>query len=242
MRLFNGEINLKIFPKQWLIKNTIPTGGISVIYGDYADINTYVTTELVLSAANGKHWHGNKVSSAQQVLFITAECMNKVARRVKVWKETNQISEKKSLLSVLCDPIDLLNKHQFLGLVEDVSYLNLSKGRDEFPALVVFDLQGGLTSEVSPYSLLQSINILRRQMGSAFLLVFNEGSCSGCGECDPCDSFNALFNAADAVHRVTAIDDDLGARLSCTKMRDFAKPDDVYFELSCVESSQTGEL
>lgn len=222
------ERGLVINYEPWLMDELLPTDSISILGGIGGARNTQIALELALSVATGIGWHGKDVSPMQHVLYITVDSQKKVARRINTWKTRNNVLEN-PLLSILSEPIDLLDKNQLRQLVTDISYYN-----DENPVLVVFDLQQGLTSESTPTRLLNSINFLRGELNSAFLLVFNEGSNDGD------NSFIKLFNAADAVHAVTAIDDDLAVRVSCIKMKDFVKPDFVELDVSCVKSSKLG--
>lgn len=228
MNPFIRQSNLVTDYELWLTDDLLPAHSISVLCGKDGDINTQVALELALSVATGVDWHGKSVPSKQQVLYITVNSQKKIAQRINTWKNANQVFETPSLL-IKCEPIDLLDKKQLSQLVADIS--NYS---DENTALVVFDLQDGLTMESSPTRLLNSINFLRSELDSAFLLVFNQGSS------DEDISFIQLFNAADAVHAVTGIDDDLAVRVSCIKMRDSLKPDFIELDVSCIKSLKLG--
>jgi len=224
------EIDLEINQQQWLIKDIVPKDSISVICGVDGNKNAQTAIELALSIANGKDWHGKYVPIMQQVILITVDSPNKVGKRTNVWNKANQIHAR-SMLAVLNTPIDLVDKCQLRRLISDISYCNQREGNDEFPALIVVDIQGGLTNEYATSRLINSIDYLRSEIGCAFLLVFNEGIS------EESDSFIKLFNSADAVHRVTALDDDLAVRVRCLKMKAFAKPNFIELKISCAESS-----
>lgn len=228
MSIFKLESALLLTSDEWLIKNIMPKESISVICGADGYKNSLVAIELALSLSCGEEWHGQEVYSPQQVLYITAD-ENKVSGCSITWLDSNQIN-KSTLLATMSEPIDLLNKNQLDELISSISICNKNEGLNEYPSMIVIDIQGGQTDEDRPNNLINSIDYLRSEMGSAFLLVFNEGSCDGS------NTFTNIFNAADAVHRVTATDNDLGVRLSCTKMKNFAKPSFVEFDISCVES------
>ncbi len=232
---FKFESDIEITSNEWLIEDTIPTEGISVICGTDGYNNSLVATELVLKLAYGTNLSRREIPSAQQVLHITIDSNNKVAQRIECWKERYRINGQ-SLFSIITSPIDLLDKVHLRQLVADIAFCNLSAGNNKYPALVVIDIQGGLTDEFNPNELINSIDYLRSQMGSAFLLVFNEGNCEG--SCEEGNAFKNIFNAADTVHRVTATDEHLRVRLSCIKMKNFAKPSFVMLDIFCVSYQQ----
>jgi len=218
----------------WLADDVLPTDSITVLCGKDGQKNSQTALELALSVANGKNWQGKEVPIKQQVIYITVDGKNKIAKRTKFWTDANN-SSMNTLFASIHDPINFFDFKQLKQLLSDISYCNLSKGYDEYPALVVIDIQGGFTSEpennIHAQKLLNSINYLRNVMGSAFLLVYNEGSD------EFCCGFISLFNAADSVHQVTKIGNTV-TRLTCTKMKEFVKPNSVDFHLTCVDPSK----
>jgi len=231
MSLIKRASEIKLNPNEYLIENFMPAESISVICGADGNINSLVATEIALSLSCGEDWHGKEIDSPQQALYITAD-KNKVTYSIPCIDSSKAYTN--TPLATMSEPIDLLNKSHLDELIRSISICNQNEGLNEFPGLIVIDIQGGLTDEQSPNQLIHSIDYLRSMMGSAFLLVFNEGTC------EECNTFTKIFNDADAVHRVTSTDSELGVRLSCIKMKNFAKPGFVEFDISCDESSLLG--
>lgn len=236
MSSFYCESDLEFYPEEPLIYETIPAEGISVICGKDGNKNSLVAIELALHVAYGKDLRGRETPFSQQVLYITVDSTNKIVKHIDCWKKQHGICVN-SLFSIISEPIDFMNKDHLNQLVADIKFCNLSKGIIEYPPLIVIEIQGGLTDEFRSNKLINSIDYLRRQMKAAVLLVFNEGSCEG--SCEQGIAFRNIFNAADAVHRVTSpSSDDLRVRLSCIKMKDSAKPTFVALDLACVTYQQ----
>ncbi len=236
MNSFKCASDLEVNHEEWLIEDTIPRDGITVICGKDGFNNSLVATELALRLAYGTHLRDRDTPSAEQVLYVTVDSKNKMAKRIKCWKEAYPVSGQ-SLFSIIDGPVDFLNEADLQHLVTDIAYYNKCNGNNEYPALVVVEIQGGLTDEFLSNELINSIDYLRSQMGSAFLLVFNEGSCEG--SCEEGNVYRKIFNAADTVHRVTATNLHLRMRLSCIKMKNFAKPSFVMLDICCVDYQET---
>lgn len=216
---------LKMDHDNFLLEDTLPTEGITLLYGIDGDRNSQVAFELALSVATGRSWQGREVPSKKHVLYLTIGCKNEFEHRIEVWRGTNQVNET-SLFSWLKEPIDLLNKNKLHQLLKD-TYYSKHDGFEEYPDLVVVDIQQGPTDEFNPNKLINIMNYLRKIMGSAFLLVFNNGVTDG--DCD----FPTLFDAVDTAHRVTPIDEQLGIHFRCSKMDGFHRPFFIQFYISC---------
>ncbi len=234
--IFFQELDSSIHAEEWLIDNILPTESINLLYGEDGQKNAQVALDLALSVANGRDWHSRDVPFRQQVIYITVDGKNKIAKRKNIWHEVNKQCQS-TLLASMHDPIDLFDFNQLNQLISDISYCNLSYGRDEYPALVVVDIQGGLTFEPTTSrnanKLINSVGYLRNKMKTAMLLVYNEGSN------ERCSGFSNLFNIADSVHEVMPVDD-VAVRLNCMKIKGFAHPKNMKFDISCVKTSTLG--
>ena len=217
--------------EEWLIEGMLPSTGITVLCGKDGQKNSQTALELALSVANGKDWQCINVPIKQQVVYITVDGKRKVAKRIKIWNETHHHC-KSTLFTSLHGAVDLLDLSQLQQLVSDIADCNSSY--DEWPALVVIDIQGGLTCEPTKMKyaldLLRSLDYLDEQMEVAFLLVYNEGSDNFCF------GFSTLFHYSEYFYKITSTEG-TPARLTCTDMKFDHKSNSVVFDLSCVEKS-----
>ncbi len=229
--IYNDDFYHDQIVEEWLIDGVLPSVGITVLSGNDGQKNALMALELALSVANGKDWQGKKTPVKKQVIYITIDGKRKVAKRIKIWNEAHNHC-KSTLLTSLHDAVDLLDLSQLQQLVSDIADCNSSY--DEWPALVVIDIQGGLTCEPTKMEyaldLLRSLDYLNEQMEVAFLLVYNEGSD------DFCFGFSTLLHYSEYFYKVTSTED-TPARLTYTDMKFDHKSNSVVFDLSCVEKS-----
>lgn len=82
--LYIGSAILDIDPVEWLIHETIQSGGLTVVYGPPKSFKTFVTLDMVLHIANGLPWRDLKVRQAR-VLYVVAEGAPGVGPRARAW-------------------------------------------------------------------------------------------------------------------------------------------------------------
>lgn len=69
----------------WLVKSLIPTKSFGVIYGPSGSLKSFFAIELCCHIATGKKWGARNIQQGA-VIYVAAEGISGVAKRVKAWE------------------------------------------------------------------------------------------------------------------------------------------------------------
>ncbi len=70
---------------EWAIRDCIPEGSFSTLYGPTGIGKTFVMLDMTLTLAAGSNWHGHE-SKQQNVLYLVGEGVHGYKKRVKAWR------------------------------------------------------------------------------------------------------------------------------------------------------------
>jgi hypothetical protein len=209
----------------WLVKNFLMRDSLNVIFAQPAAGKSVLMLDLAASVALGRSWNGNKVESGS-VHYVAGEGNNGIIKRLKAWAThtgesldhaelyvsncASHLDSAEGLLEV-CNAIDSTGKPSDLIIIDTLAR----------------SFSGDENSTKDMNRFVQSLDALRLRYSNSTIVVIHH---SGHGSHDRVRGSTVLPSAGDAVFGLTVGDDGI-RKLSCTKMKDAKKPDDMFFEL-----------
>lgn len=221
----------------WLIDGMLPANGLGMIFGPPESAKTFLALDLSLAIASQETWHGRPLKDGG-VLYIAAEGIQSLKRRVAAWKYVHDV-EGPAGLFVLPGSVQLMDEDETSSLAAAIS-----SRLAEPLVLIVFDtLQrcmagGDENNQGDAGKVIGNLDFLRQVTGATCLLIHHPGTVSG----RPRGS-TVFMGAMDAVWELR---EDDGARiLECKKMKDAPHFDPMRFALqpvleSCVMAVSSG--
>jgi hypothetical protein len=126
-------------PISALIADVLPSGQVSVLFGESNSFKSFLAIDMLCSIATGRDWHGHGVEEGPVLYCVTEGAHNAVAKRIVGWFEDKGL------------PLDLGNL--MIGIIKVPVILNRPADVDALIAtiaeqlpgckLAVFDLQAG---------------------------------------------------------------------------------------------------
>lgn len=74
-------------PPKWLIRDYLPEGQLSVVFGAYASFKSFLVLDWALSIATGQAWLGKHNVEQGSVVYIAGEGIGGMGRRIRAWKQ-----------------------------------------------------------------------------------------------------------------------------------------------------------
>src|SRR5690606_41685819 len=160
---------------------------------------TFLALDWALSIATGAHWNSSRVAPGP-VVYVAAEGLAGIGRRVKAWMEHNRIHDPGKFHPVhwLPEAVNIADPDSVWGLIEVVEELQ--------PSLIVIDTLARSIVGVDENSakdmggVIKHLDQLRRATGSTILLVHHTGKDASAGA----RGSSALRAAMDTELEVTA--------------------------------------
>lgn len=84
-------------PLQWTIKNWIPEGGLSMLYGESGAGKTFITLDMACCIATGQQWKGNRTKPGV-VVYLCGEGNFGLRLRVAAWAKKYGITNLDNLV------------------------------------------------------------------------------------------------------------------------------------------------
>lgn len=212
----------------WLIRGFLPRGSVALLFGDAAAGKSLQAIEWAACVALGREWRGRRVAQGS-VVFIAGEGHAGLPARFKAWEIAND-EQLPDCLHVSTTGAAFLDQAAAIEVARAIEAL------PEKPALVVVDTlhanfgPGDENSASDMGAFLAGIKRVHDVAPDAVLLVVHH---PGHGDKTRARGSYALHGALDAEYRLE-LDGELRI-LSCTKPKDFERPDPVRSELSVVE-------
>jgi hypothetical protein len=214
----------------WLIDGILPLGSATSLVGPPASAKSFGALDASLRVATGTPWHGRQTQQGA-VLYIAAEGLVGLKKRVQAWKRANKYLEVPEIF-FLPMPVQLLDQSDIARLLATVSELDIE------PKLIVFDtfarcFLGGDENSASTMGLaVEAVRQLQVATGATVLLVHHTRKGDNVER-----GSSALRGALDTI--ISARKDGPLVVLSCGKMKDAPDFDDVHLRLveaypSCV--------
>lgn len=156
-------------PPADLIKEVVTANGLCVIYGQSGHGKTFVMLDMALSIATGMEWMNEFEVKQGPVIYVAAEGMFGVVKRVEAWKKQHDVSDVEHFY-VVPTAINLLTPEveEFAKVVEQMP---------EPPVMIIFDtfarsMVGGDENAAKDVGrAVAAVDSLREQTGATVVLV-----------------------------------------------------------------------
>lgn len=193
-------------PPEWLVEG-ICTTGFSVIYGPSGAGKSFVALDWSLHICSGTRWF-NRATSRRRVLYVAAEGVSGIPRRVKAWEEDRKTRAE-----------DFLLVPQVVNLLRDDARELEGIVRDRHIGVLVVDtlarsMPGGDENAAQDMGkLIDALTGIQTRCDCAVVLIHHSGI-----EGKRPRGSTALFGAADTVVRVDGRGETV--TVACDKQKD----------------------
>jgi len=228
-RLIQGEGIFEVQPPRPLIEGYLNIDSLACIFGPPKSFKTFVAIDIAMSIANGRHWIDEHSVHGGPVVYIAAEGVAGLSKRVQAWMAAHEGADL-SRVSWIAGSVDL-----FGG-----SVIDRDRGTDEMceilaelkPVLVVVDtlarcaLGAEENSSRDMGHVVANLDRLRRSCGACVLAVHHSGKDRNAGM----RGSSALLGAVDTALQVRRSGDDR-VSVSTTAQKDMEEAPDVPLRL-----------
>ena len=219
-------------PINWLIKDRLEAGSLSLIFGEPGSMKTFIKLDEGLCISSGKNWHGHKITKGA-VFYIAGEGLNGLSRRIRAWEIHNDISTKDIPFFISDRPAQFLDPISADAVVAAVDEMREIHGD---PVLVIIDTLNrnfGPGDENSTKDMTQFIAIidekLRTRYSCAVSIIHHSGLSTG----DRARGASALKAALDWEYKIQK-NTDKTLTMTNTKCKDFEAPAPMTFRVELV--------
>jgi DNA-binding transcriptional ArsR family regulator len=229
LRLLTTQDLAELPPPSWLLGDLLPAGGFSVLYGPSGKGKSFLALDWSMCIAAGLPWYG-KSAAVGDVVFIAAEGVHGLHRRVAAWTGARQQANSPTRIHFLPEALNLLERDDVTAAQQLVAAL------PEPPSLIVVDtmartMVGGDENSARDVGLfIANVDALRQPSGAAALVIHHTGK-SGDDE----RGSSALRGAADMMWSLKP--EDASLRLRNEKAKDSEPPDPWLLHLETVAES-----
>ncbi len=218
---------IEMRPPHWLLRGMLERDTFALVFGEPGCGKSFLAIDWACRIATGTPWRGHAVNAAP-VVYVAGEGQQGFGRRIRAWSEHSGVSVEGAPLFV--GPSVAIPDME--GLTELVLAI---RALPEPPALIVLDtlarcFGGGdenSTQDMSKF--VSACDVIRQYYRCTILVVHHTGH----ADKSRARGAIALKAALDAEYRLT--NNEVGMRLTATKMKDAEMPPPVGLELVAVE-------
>lgn len=228
-RLVGVDDLLSMRPPEFLVEDLLVRDTLAVLYGKPGSRKTFLALDWALCVSSGSWWKGCEVGEPGSVLYVAAEGVAGLGRRVRSWSEANRVGvESLGAISWFPQSVSLLGLDQVV-LVEELA------AEVRFDLIVVDTLArcmvgGDENSALDMGRAVYALDRIRRASGACVLAVHHDTKDGG----TPRGS-SALIGAADTIVHTLAEGD--RTTVSIEKQKDSeAAPDLALYAVPSGES------
>src|SRR5688572_3923506 len=95
---------------QWLIRDIMPTPGLCLLYGASGYGKSFVAIDLAMSVATGRDWMGQFPVEQGAVVYIAAEGLSGIKKRVAAWQTHHTDAAHPTALTFCLKAVDLYDE------------------------------------------------------------------------------------------------------------------------------------
>lgn len=215
-RLFTVAAMRTLPPPGWLIRDVLPSRGISVVYGPHGHGKSFLTLDWALSVGAGRAWAGHEVSQGD-VVYVAAEGASGYAARTDAWLAANELPEPP--VYFLTHPVQLVNGDREATDLERLLEVVREEGLK--PKLFILDtlsrcLAGADENSTKALStMVGQVERWSNALHASFVLVHHTRKND-----DEIRGSSVLGGAATMMAKVKHYAREKTVKLSCTKMKD----------------------
>lgn len=204
-----------------LVQDFLVKESVVRLYGPPKSYKSFVMLDLAACVGGGLDWHGKRVEQSR-VLYVVAEGVRGIKRRVRAWEALN----KRAMVGV-----SFYERAVQLGDRQDVSTLirTAKRGNYEF---IVLDTQARCTVGLEENSasemgvVVAALDVLKEVTGACVALVHHSGASGGRAR-----GSTAILGALDAEFEVEADKDSMSVSMHTRAQKDLAEAQSIDFDL-----------
>lgn len=91
IRLYQGDGVTNLPDPEWLLRNFIQRGGLTVVYGPPGSGKSLMMLDWAQHLQMDKYWHGRHQTQHANVLYVMAEGQFGLKQRLEAWQKENEI-------------------------------------------------------------------------------------------------------------------------------------------------------
>lgn len=209
-----------------LVGGILYADSIAWLYGAPASFKTFVALDLAGCVGTGENWQGTGPTRQGTVLYVVAEGVSGVRKRVRAWeKAMGTVMKNVKFLPIA---VQASNAAEWEALIELAKELN--------PVLIVLDTQARVTVGMEENSatemgkFVQSVERLRRSTGACILVVHHTGRGG-----EHMRGSIAMDGAATTMIKVTRVEEIID--IECVKQKDAPEANTLRLRLVPFETS-----
>lgn len=213
-------------PTPWLIKDYMPQGSMSMIYGPPGSGKTFLALDMALHIAHGINWHGKDVEQGS-VMYIAGEGVGGLRKRLQAW-HINKKLEPTAPLYIIPVAVALLDDQEIDNLITTIQIL----AKDI--KMVVFDtvarcMTGDENSAQDMGQAIKALDRIKNQFKCCVVPIHHSGKDRDRGA----RGSTAMIGAVDVSLRVDRQEKQLS--LTTEKQKDAEAEDIVWFNSQSIE-------
>jgi hypothetical protein len=189
-------------PIEWLMEGLLTKHGFGVIYGAPGIGKSFMSIDWALTIACGLEWHGRPTKQGA-VLYIAAEGVGGLGKRIKAWKAHNQVESIKDF-HVLPQAVKLLETLDLDKLTRTIDHFGV-----EFSLIVIDTVARTLAATGSDENdatqaglFVEACGAIQRHAGCAVLAVHHSGKDASRGQ----RGSSAIQGGCDTVLAISGAD------------------------------------
>lgn len=218
-------------PMPWVIKGWIPAMSTVMMYGESGVGKSFVALDMACSIASGMDWQGIKTNPGV-VIYLAGEGNYGIRQRVASWCKKHGIENLDNLL-ISNKPIDLDSQGSALKVISAVRDLTHDNVSMIFVDTLNNHMSGDENSAKDTRAMINSCMIAAMALDATTAFVHHTGL-SDTSKSRARGS-SAWKGSLDSSILITRASDKDVIKISCTKMKDTAEPNDLFGALESIE-------
>lgn len=214
-----------------LVEGFLVKESVARLYGPPKSYKSFVMLDLAACVANGIPWCGKYKTTQSRVLYVVAEGVRGIKRRVRAWEALN----KRAMTGV-----QFYDRAVQLGNRKEVSDLIRTAKRGNFE-FIILDTQARCTVGLEENSakemgvVVAALDVLKEVTGACVALVHHSGAAG-----QRARGSTAILGALDAEFEVEADKDNMSVAVHTRAQKDLAEAKSVEFDL--VTPAESGSI
>lgn len=228
-------------PTTWIIQNILEKGQTGALYGPSGSFKTFIALDLCLHISLGLDWHGRKTYFKQYCIYVSAEGLGAIWRRVEAWRQKyNKVNPTRAVTRKDIDDSGFLisrNGVDLLNLSSMESIDELVQQRQIAPELIIFDtlasnMYGNENSTEDMSRVVNHAKAIASAYDCSVMFIHHTGH----SDTGRMRGASALYAGVDYVLQSTKQKNaSRFIELHGTKAKDSSETPSMYFELETVE-------
>lgn len=219
-------------PLPWVVKGWIPAMATVMLYGESGVGKSFIALDIACSIASGIPWQGIKTKQGV-VVYLAGEGNYGIRQRVASWCMANNVNNLDNLL-ISNKPIDLDSPGAALKVIAAVREITHDPILGLFVDTVNNHMSGDENSSRDTRMMINSCNIASMALNATTIFVHHTGlSDAAKGRARGSSAWRGALDSSILIAK--AEEDKEVIKISCSKMKDTAAPEDIFGQLQSVD-------